>query len=225
MLAFSASQMRALDKKAERYYGIPGIVLMENAGARAAAKALAMLKKTKKESVCVFSGPGNNGGDGLVVGRRLLNKGKKVEVFLLAPAPKLKGDVLINYKILKKMKARIHIVNNESKINPVKTALKNSGLIIDAIFGIGLNKDIHGLFKKIIEMINDSRVPILALDIPSGLCANSGKIYGVCVKAQCTVTFAALKTGLLKKQGRKMAGKIFVADISMPQQLLRKNKG
>ncbi|RKY36970.1 MAG: NAD(P)H-hydrate epimerase [Candidatus Omnitrophota bacterium] len=224
MLKVTAQQMKNIDHLAQEKFFIPGIILMENAGLRAAEAAVSLLKRRKDKRIFIFCGPGNNGGDGFVVARHLINNDIKVLVFLLAESQKLKGDALINYNILVKMKAPVIEFANIFHLKNAKQTLKKAGLIIDAIFGIGLNKNIEGGFEKIIDLINQSGVPVLSLDTPSGLCATTGKILKTCIKAHTTVTFAAAKKGFFIKQGPDKTGKLLIADISMPRGLLRHRK-
>lgn len=224
MIKLDVSQSKNLDKKAQNEYAIPGLILMENAGLRAYEVAEKMLKKAKTKSVFIFCGPGNNGGDGFVVARHLLNHNVKVRVFLLSDSEKIKGDALVNYQILQNLKAQIIAFQRIPYLKKASVALGKAGLIIDAIFGIGLNKVIDGFMEEVIEEINRADVPVLSLDVPSGLCASTGKVFGCCVEADQTVTFGAAKKGFYRGQGPKKTGKITVADISLPRALLqRKN--
>jgi len=224
MIKLDAKQSKALDKKAQEEYAIPGLILMENAGLRAYEVASEILKKVKSKSVFMFCGPGNNGGDGFVVARHLLNNNIKVHVFLLTKGDNVKGEALINYAILKKIGAQIIVLPGVPYLKKASLALNKAGLIIDAIFGIGLNKKISGFIENIIIDINRSDVPVLSLDIPSGLCASSGKVLGCCIKADATVTFGASKKGFYKGQGPSKAGKVTVVDISWPKALLNAKK-
>jgi len=217
----NAHQLKKIDDLAQARFAIPGIILMENAGLHAAELALKILKKNKIKNVKIFCGPGNNGGDGYVVGRHLLNNGISVTIFLLGPLDKIKGDALTNFIILRKMGIKPVAIHAGKDINQLSRVLKTRGLIIDAIFGIGLSKEIVGIFKQAIECINSSKNPVLSLDTPSGLCATTGKIFGVSVKADHTVSFAALKKGFFLKCGPRQAGKVTVVDIGIPRSLLR----
>ncbi|MFH2137034.1 MAG: NAD(P)H-hydrate epimerase [Candidatus Omnitrophota bacterium] len=218
MKKVTASQMQELDRRAQQDYGIPGLILMENAGLRASETAVFLLKKKSNKKVVIFCGPGNNGGDGFVVARHILNKGLKVKIFILGDEKKIKGDALINFIILKKMRA--DIIRHQNILKEVNPALKGAGIVIDAIFGIGLNKEVKGVFREVINFINTAGKTVLALDTPSGLCAATGNIFGVCVLAHTTVTFGAAKKGFYLKKGKQYVGKLLIADISFPRQLL-----
>ena len=224
MLKLDVKQSKSLDQKAQKEYALPGLILMENAGLRASEAALKMLKKRKAKSVFIFCGPGNNGGDGFAAARHLLNHGLKVRVFLLSDSAKIKGDALVNYRIIQKMGVQIIALRKVPYLKKASAALSKAGLIVDAIFGIGLNKAIGGFMEEVIAEINRAAVPVLSLDVPSGLCASTGKVFGCCVEADETVTFGALKKGFYKGQGPKKTGKVTVADISLPKALLNPKK-
>lgn len=219
-----ARQSKILDQRAQQEYGIPGLILMENAGLRAFDVAIKMLKRRKAKSVSVFCGPGNNGGDGFVVARHLLNHNVKVRVFLLCASENMKGDALLNYRILRNLGAQVIALPSVAYFKKTRAALNKAGLIIDAIFGIGLNKAVGGIIEEVIAEINRVKVPVLSLDIPSGLCAKTGKIFGCCIAAHTTITFGAAKKGFYKADGPKKVGKVIVADISLPRDLLQGKK-
>ncbi len=218
--AFTVAQAKRLDHLAIHTLGIPSIVLMESAGRAAAQEVLEVLKHKKQKSVCIFCGSGNNGGDGLVVARYLFNQSIKVKVFLIGDLRNLKQDPSINYQILKKLRCPVKFIRAVNA--EVSQCLRRADVIVDAIFGIGLARQIEEPFKLIIEAINRSKKYVLALDVPSGLDATSGKILGVCVKAACTVTFAVMKTGFSKNSGPRYTGKVVVADIGIPKELERR---
>ncbi|MFH1061583.1 MAG: NAD(P)H-hydrate epimerase [Candidatus Omnitrophota bacterium] len=224
MLKLSSQKIREIDQRAQKEFSIPGLILMENAGLRASDIILGLLNRRKKKSVFIFCGPGNNGGDGFVVARHLINQGIKVRVFLLAESRKLKGDARKNFQILKAMQAQIIEFSRIPYLkNPVK-ALQRAGLIIDAVFGIGLNKNVNDFFEEVINLINATRVPVISLDTPSGLCPNTGEIFNTAIKAHTTITFAAAKQGFFIKQGPSHIGKLIIADISIPRGLLHTDK-
>lgn len=220
MIRFDVKQLKSMDRKAQNEYAIPSLILMENAGLRAYDVAAGMLKQRKSKSVFIFCGPGNNAGDGFVAARHLINNNIKVRVFLLNGVKNIKGDALLNYRILNKLGAQIVTLPNVTYLRKTGASLSKAGLIIDAIFGIGLNKKIEGFIAEVILEINASGAPVLSLDVPSGLCANTGKVFGCCVEANTTVTFGASKKGFCKGAGPKNVGKLIVVDISLPKDLL-----
>ena len=205
----SVVQAQAFDRFAQEKLGIPSLILMENAGRSVAEEALKMLGK--KEKAAVICGVGNNGGDGLVAARHLLNAGKKVSVYLIGEISKLKLDPKTNLNILKKMGQEIYFW----KPRRYCRRIPKTDLIIDAIFGIGLNSEIREPYASIIRFINAARRPVLAVDVPSGLNADTGEVLGVAVKAKRTVTFVAPKKGFSRRYGPKCCGKVIVRDIGI----------
>ena len=177
-----------------------------------------MLKDKDGEVVCIC-GKGNNGGDGLVCARHLINNDIEVDIFLVGNPESLKGEARINYNILKNMNETVRSLNNKN-LNSFKSRIEKADLIIDAIFGTGLTGKIKQPYKKIIELINKSEKPVLSVDIPSGLDGTEGRPLPIAVKAARTVTFAWPKTGLKKNQGSYYTGDLIVADISIPKIIL-----
>ncbi|MCK4519042.1 MAG: NAD(P)H-hydrate epimerase [Candidatus Omnitrophica bacterium] len=218
----TSREMKGIDRRAIEDFGIPSLVLMENAGRGAAEAVLGMvLDKDSRKVICVC-GRGNNGGDGFVCVRHLINSGVEAEVFLIGEPSALKGEAKINFDILRKMKAKIRILETDKNFELFEEKLKNTQLIIDAIFGIGLSGEVKEPYDIAIRLINQSNKPILAIDVPSGLDADTGSILGVCIKAKKTVTFGLPKTGFIKNDGPSIAGELIIADISIPKQLLKK---
>jgi hydroxyethylthiazole kinase-like uncharacterized protein yjeF len=202
MKSISAADAQAFDRLAQERYGIPSVVLMENAGRSVAAEALMMIGQG--ERVVVVSGVGNNGGDGFVAARHLLNAGKEVALLIAGDRTKLKQDPALNLAALQKM-------TGYRSIN----GLTDCDLIIDALFGLGLNAPVAGQAKELIDRINGSGKPVLAVDVPSGLNADTGEIMGSAVKADRTVTFMAVKQGMLLGSGPERCGEIVVRDIGL----------
>ncbi len=223
----SVQEMFEIDRKAMQEYGIPSVVLMENAGHAVFKEALSMLKGIKGgrrgEVVCVC-GKGKNGGDGFVCVRHLLNHGFNVTLFVTVEPESITGDARLNIEILKRMGIEPHVLKNSGRFEIFKKSLKNAALVIDAIFGIGFTGPLIEPQKSIISLINRLRRPVLSVDVPSGLDASSGKVSNGCIRAERTVTFALLKRGFLTFRGRCRAGKIIVADISIPTALLSRYK-
>ncbi len=217
-----SEEMRRADRAAMKEYGISGLVLMENAGAALARQACIMLNdKPQGKRVLVFAGTGNNGGDGLVAARHLYNAGADVRIFLFGDATSLSGDSAVNWQIVEKMEIKRQSLLAEEDANVLKVALLSSQLIIDALYGTGFHGAIRGGAALAVRLMNESGQPVLAADIPSGVLADTGKVEGVAVRASQTLTFGAAKPGLFLMPGADYAGKITVADISLPQKLLR----
>jgi hydroxyethylthiazole kinase-like uncharacterized protein yjeF len=221
MKYITARQMRRIEQRAIEAYGIPALVLMENAGRGAAQVALEMLKGLKGKKVVCVCGKGNNGGDGFVCARHLMNNAVDTEIFLIRNPEDVKADAKINFSILKAMKAKIRTLKSRRDFKIFREKLQNAHLIVDAIFGIGLSAEIKEPHRAVIMAMNESKKPILAIDVPSGLDATAGDILGICVRASKTVTFGLPKTGFIRNDGPACAGEVVVADISLPRVLCR----
>ncbi|MCA9405593.1 MAG: NAD(P)H-hydrate epimerase [Candidatus Omnitrophica bacterium] len=218
----TVKQIQMLDDVAICQYGVPSIALMENAGKAVADETLRQLKKKPSAKVVVICGLGNNAGDGFVVARHLLNAGIRTDVYLIGSARKLKQDAAINYNILRSIKYPVQEIKDVSP-GMVKK-FESADVFVDAIFGVGLNREIKGVFKDVVEAVNGYAKKVVAVDIPSGLDGTTGNIYGVCIKANTTVTFSFAKKGFLKKEGPKHVGKIKVVDIGIPIRLMERIK-
>jgi NAD(P)H-hydrate epimerase len=187
---------------------------MENAGRAVADEAIRM--SGKKKSVAVFCGKGNNGGDGFVAARHLLTSGIKTDIFLLARLADLRDAAKINLDILLKLNQKVKEIDEEG-LHRIKGRILRCGLVIDAIFGVGLTGEVRGVCRKAIDIINTSKGPaVLAVDIPSGLDATTGEILGSCVRADATVTFIAAKRGMTLKDGPRVCGHVVVRDLGFP---------
>lgn len=219
----TAEEMRLLDQTAIEEYGIPGVVLMENAG-------LAVVRVVRdhfsgnmaRRRVLIFAGKGNNGGDGFVVARHLANAGCDVKIFLLCKPEELQGDAQTNWKIVRKMNIRYQLILTERDLNVVKVGLMYTELVIDGIFGTGFRGEAQGTVGKLIDLVNEAGKPVAAIDIPSGLEADTGRVKGPCIQARYTVTFGLPKVGLILEPGARFVGKLVTADISFPRELIRK---
>lgn len=210
--------MRFVDRLAQERYGIAPLILMENAGRSVACEAQQILRRGGSRVVCVC-GSGNNGGDGFVAARHLLNVGIEAAAFLVGKRPK--GDAGINCGILERMGVDVTPLDISGRqISYFRRCLAACGLIIDAIFGTGFHGGVDEPFAGVIRAMNNSGKRILSVDIPSGLDAFTGRASQPCVKADATVTFGLAKTGFVKNDGPKYTGRIVVADISLPQVLL-----
>ena len=216
--AHTVQAVRELDRSAIEDYGLPGVCLMENAGIGACAVARAMLGPHPQGPALVVAGAGNNGGDGFVVARGLLETGCEVRVALLVPEDKLRGDAAANWAVLTRAGVRPALLADAS--DRLADLASGSALVVDGILGTGLTGEVRGAPRTAIEALNRLDVPILALDIPSGLHANTGEVLGAAVRAARTVTFAALKQGLALGRGPACAGTVTLADIGAPRALL-----
>ena len=219
VFAVDTKTIAALDRQAIFKVGIPSVVLMENAGRAVSLVILRSLRKIRHPKISVFCGLGNNAGDGFVIARHLQNRDFAVKTFLLGNPRRLKTDAAFNYQILKDFGGSLKILKHVDA--DLRKELQKSDLIVDAIFGIGLNRAVSGIFKDAIDAINKSGKPVVAVDIPSGLDGTTGKIYGACIKAKKTVTFTFMKKGFFRNEGLRHVGKIIVADIGIPKRLIK----
>ena len=218
----SASEMRWCDETTIKKYGIPSLLLMENAGRGVAQVAGGRFGPLRGEHVLIFCGKGNNGGDGFVVARHLLNAGARITIVLLASARELKGDAKTNFDILKRLqKTNSELLSMMPFTKALLSKLPKARVIIDAIFGTGFSGAVRGTYLTAIEWINRQGVPVLAVDIPSGVDGTTGVVINTAVKATCTATFGLLKTGLLCNQGQDHVGDLDVIDISIPDVVRR----
>lgn len=204
MKSVSVKEMQEMDRKAIEEAGIPSIVLMENAG-RSVAEAAGAVDGKK---VAIFCGTGNNGGDGFVAARYLAKKDAEVKVYVVGKKARIKGDAKVNLE-------RIGLEAKEID-SPVEF---NADLIIDAIFGIGLKGEVKEPARAIIKDLNAKSVPIIAVDVPSGLNADSGEVLGEAIKATKTVTMQFPKKGFCINQGPEHVGEVVAVDIGIPEEL------
>ena len=217
-LLMSRDKVQAFDAWATNELGISGIVLMENAGRSCAQFIIETLSKIKKPKVCIFCGTGNNGGDGFVIARHLLNACLTVTVVVCGNIAKIRGDARINLDILTGLGLKIERLDLEGTeiIDDRVTKLANeANMIIDAIFGTGLTGILRDEYKQLIESINGLGCPILSVDIPSGLDCDTGQPLDAAIKANCTVTFVAVKKGFVFENARTYTGDIFIASIGV----------
>ena len=217
MKLVTAAQMRELDRRTIEDLGVPSLVLMENAG-RGTYEVIRREFPDLSGPVVILAGRGNNGGDGLVVARYLVNGGFPVSVFLLAARDQVRGDALANLKILEGLGVRVEEVQEEGRLNAVVHRMSRAELIVDALLGTGLNSPVRGLLGQVIAKVNQVRPPVLAVDIPSGLSADTGEPLGTAVRARVTVTFGFPKLGQIVPPGRDLAGRLWLVDIGIPPQ-------
>lgn len=215
-------EMRELDRTAIEDYAIPGVLLMENAGRNVAEEVMNVLENSSKRNVAIICGKGNNGGDGFVIARHLYNNGYDVKLFLLTKCSDIlgDGDAGLNLNILTKMKININEILDSADVDTMMNEINNCSLIVDAIFGTGLKGNLREPAKSIIVKINDLNIPVVSVDIPSGLDCNEGKALGACIKAKKTVTFALAKKGFFVEEGPGYVGELIITDISIPKELM-----
>lgn len=207
----TAQEMRDLDTNAIENYGIPGIVLMENA----VIKFMNNID-LEKDNYLIISGTGNNGGDGFGIARQLKLLGKNVKVALIGNPFEIKGDAQTNYNILEKLGIEVSVIN-DINWDRLEELSEESDVIVDAIFGTGLNSDIKGYLMYVIAIINSSGKIVYSVDLPSGLNADSGKPMGASVQAEKTITFQYMKKGFENEDSKKYTGQVVVESIGIPE--------
>ncbi|MCD6288012.1 MAG: NAD(P)H-hydrate epimerase, partial [Candidatus Hydrogenedentes bacterium] len=187
----------------------------------AAEIAHEMLGNKKNRSVMVMCGRGNNGGDGYVVARYLLAWGHRVRVCALTPIDEVHGDAHVHLDVLLAMQADVRPVLDTTELAAAARRFSHTHLIVDAILGTGVKGEVHGIAAEAIQIINSGNVPVLAVDIPSGLDANTGKPLGMAVEATRTATCHAPKAGFRQRNAAKYTGEVSVVDIGIPREVVR----
>jgi hydroxyethylthiazole kinase-like uncharacterized protein yjeF len=248
------AQVRELDRRAIEEYGMPSLLLMENASRAVAAECERILRfhgvqramrklrapgskddiprnvdelerwksglNEFPEPTVILCGPGNNGGDGLCVARKLFNRGYSVQVFMVGaevPAEDDASDVGVNASLLRKLGVPIHALADANAVYALREQLAGVALIVDAMFGTGLQRTLEDPYRAAVNVANDSGSPIVAVDIPTGLDADTGDVHGLSIRAEVTVTFIAAKPGFYDKAGPSFCGKVVVAEIGIPR--------
>ncbi len=216
-IVMTRDEVRAFDRWAINTLGIPGVVLMENAGRSCAELIKDKLAGVASPRVCIFCGTGNNGGDGYVIARHLLNSGFKVAVIIVGERRKIKGDAKTNLDILERLGQPIEQLNvNEPDIaDKVEAFAADADMLVDSLFGTGLGGQLSDEYKQLIESINAQNCPILAVDIPSGLDCDTAEPLGAAIRASYTVTFVSAKRGFASTSSAQYTGEVFVASIGV----------
>ncbi|MBK9127189.1 MAG: NAD(P)H-hydrate epimerase [Phycisphaerales bacterium] len=226
--ALTVQQIRDLDVLAIEHVGIPGIVLMENAGRACAELVYAALLNPARERVVILCGPGNNGGDGFVIARHLANSSVDVAVVLAAPPEQSRGDAGTNLRILERMGVPLvaAVAAPDADSPPgvpaaVRERLDRADLVIDALLGSGARGAPRGILADLIRLANAApRARRVAIDVPSGLCADTGEVFDPCFRAEATITMVAAKIGFDQPAARAVLGRVVAVDIGVPQGLI-----
>ena len=214
MILTTALQMKQLDQQTIKEFGLPGPVLMENA-ARGAVQVVQRLYP-RARSIAVFCGKGNNGGDGLAMARYFHTQGLRVKVLLAGPGKELKGDAALQLLLTDRLKIPVEELKEEINFSVLRQEIFHFDLLVDALLGTGLEKEVRGLFRGLIQFMNELPIPKIAIDIPSGLSSDSGQPLGLCTQADLTVTFGLPKVGQILFPGCRFVGRLFVVDIGIP---------
>jgi NAD(P)H-hydrate epimerase len=208
----SVAEMRALDSEATQKYGITEELLMENAG-EAVCFVLSKEIGIRGKRFVVLCGIGNNGGDGFVVARKIHSNGGTAKVFILGDPGKFKGAAKLNLDIVSRLPIEVHQVESAESI---RSDVYHCSAVVDAIFGTGLTRDVEGLYRDVIELVNKSRKAVVSADIPSGVQGDTGKVMGVGIRADFTISFGLPKIGNILLPGYDLCGKLYVTHISFP---------
>ncbi|MFO7706696.1 MAG: NAD(P)H-hydrate dehydratase [Desulfobacterales bacterium] len=220
MILVTSKEMQALDRLTIESFGLPGRVLMEIAGRETAQVLLAHFAADARQGVGIAAGCGNNGGDGFVVARCLAQQGYPVRVFLIGNVDRLKGEAAANLALLKTLAVPVAAIPDAATLTSRQPEMDRVAVWVDALLGTGLNAEVRGVLRDAIEFINRSRRPVLAVDIPSGVSADTGHICGAAVRAAVTVTFGLAKIGHAVLPGSEMSGQLKVVDIGIPPHLV-----
>jgi ADP-dependent NAD(P)H-hydrate dehydratase / NAD(P)H-hydrate epimerase len=215
----TAAEMRQLDRLASELYGIPGVVLMENAGAQVARILWQEYPDLQARRVAVLCGRGNNGGDGFVLARYLHNSGVSVNVFIIGEPSEIRGDASVHLNMLQHAGMVPEPVQTPDSAKKMGARLVHYDVLIDALLGTGLRDAVSGVFQLVITAMNAAGRPIVAVDIPSGLSADAGTLLGDHVRADLTVTMALPKRGLLLYPAAEYVGRLVAVDVGFPAEV------
>jgi len=226
MRSLTRDQTRAIDRFAIERLGVPGVVLMENAGRLCADAVGDFLHGPAGRKVAICAGAGNNGGDGFVVARHLSMRGVAVAVFLVSPSDKLSGDAEINYRIARNLGLDIREVGSaELPMSNLSKMLAGFDVVVDAIGGTGIRGALRGDIAVAVEQINAADRPVVAVDIPTGLDCDTGRAEGPTVRAKLTVTMVARKKGFDAPASAEFTGEVRVVDIGIPAEVVARLAG
>jgi hydroxyethylthiazole kinase-like uncharacterized protein yjeF len=219
MYLVTADEMKEMDRRTIESFGLPGRILMENAGLGATQFFLERFKDVANKRIGVVAGRGNNGGDGFVMARYLAQKGMRVTVYLLSEKQSVQGDAAANLNLLLPLKVPVIEMPDAKAFSAHITEMRHETIWIDAIFGTGLRSDVKGFFREVIDFLNQLSRPVFAVDIPSGLNSDTGRPCGTCIRAHATATFAFAKTGHFLLPGADYTGDLKIIDIGIPSHI------
>lgn len=216
------SEIKELDRMVNEVYGLPSIVLMENAGRSVAEETLSMSDSI--ESVIIIAGIGRKGGEGLVAARHLIQAGKKVRIFIVGNIKQITGDAFKNYQILMNLKVKIDVINDMQSTVRLEKILSSFDVVIDALIGTGLEQDLTGLYLTVVNSINATHTKVLSIDIPTGIRGDDGKVMGEAVNANKTVVLGVPKCGNYLFPGNDYNGELVVREIGMTDDMVESAK-
>jgi ADP-dependent NAD(P)H-hydrate dehydratase / NAD(P)H-hydrate epimerase len=221
MRVLDAAQMREADRRTIEEIGIPSLVLMENAGRQVVAAMESSYADILERQIAILCGRGNNGGDGFVVARTLAHRGADVSVFLFGRVSDVRGDARTNLEILGRVGLNVVEIADSQAWELHASEVTDCGLIVDALFGTGLSAPVSGLIETVVADVNASGIPVVSVDLPSGLSADSPDPIGPCIDAAVTVTLGAPKLPLVLPSGEMHAGNVVIADIGIPPEVFQ----
>jgi len=219
MRVLNSAQMREADRLTIEEIGIPSLVLMENAGRQVVAAIESVHGEQLEGRVAVLCGRGNNGGDGFVVARTLIQRGVDVAVFLFGLVSEVRGDARTNLEILGRLGITVVEISDSQAWELHFSEVSDCALIVDAIFGTGLNAPLSGLMETVVADVNTCGIPVVSIDLPSGLSADTHEPIGDSIEAGLTVTLGAPKLCLVLPPAETRAGDIVIADIGIPSEV------
>lgn len=216
MRILTAEQMREADRRTIEDIGIPSLVLMENAGRQVVAAMESFYQDLAERDVAIICGKGNNGGDGFVVARTLHQRGIEASVFLVGQVAEVKGDARLNLEILGRLSISVVEIADEGQWDLHLSEISSHDLIVDALFGTGLKSALSGIYETVIADINGLAIPVVSIDVPSGMSADTCDLIGDSIEASLTVTLGAPKLPLVLPPAEQKSGEVVIADIGIP---------
>jgi len=225
MRVLTTNQMREADRRTIHEIGIPSIVLMENAGRQAVAAMEAAFEDLTSSRVAVLCGRGNNGGDGFVVARTLIQRGVQTSVFLIGSVSEVQGDARTNIEVLGRIGLTVVEITNAQEWELHFSEVSECDVLVDAMLGTGFHGALTGLLQTVVADVNALGVPVVAIDLPTGLSADSAELEGEAIEASMTVTLAAPKIPLIFPPADTHAGDLVIADIGIPYPVIDEVEG
>jgi NAD(P)H-hydrate epimerase len=220
MRILTADQMREADRRTIEDIGIPSLVLMENAGRQVVAAMESAFQDLADRRVAIVCGKGNNGGDGFVVARTLQHRGIDVSVFVVGRIADIRGDARVNIEILGRLGITVVEIVDEGQWELHFSEISDHDLIVDALFGTGLKSALSGIYETVVADINAAAIPVVSIDLPSGMSADTCDLLGDCIDATMTVTLGAPKLPLLLPPAESKSGDVVIADIGIPASVI-----
>jgi ADP-dependent NAD(P)H-hydrate dehydratase / NAD(P)H-hydrate epimerase len=222
MKVLTVAEMREVDRLTTERYGVPSLMLMENAGSSVAEFIRERFPHLQRRRTIVLCGKGNNGGDGFVVARKLRKMGGQPAVYLFADPGEMRGDAAANYEEWIESDGEFHVAIDANEFAFAKTAIGDAAIIVDALLGTGTRGPVEGILREAIDVVNSRRrdQAVVAVDIPSGASADTGELLSLAVEADYTVTFTAPKIGMLFGKANDCCGQLLVRDIGSPWELI-----